>query len=62
MKTHPGIAATAFATLAAQGIEPHIVSTSPIKISCHVRRGDVERAVAALHEAFGLEDGSAVDA
>ena len=62
MKTHPGIAATAFATLAAQGIEPHIVSTSPIKISCHVRRGDVERAVAALHESFGLEDGRAVDA
>ena len=58
MKSHPGVAATTFATLDAHGIEPHIVTTAPIKISCHVRRSDVERAVAALHEAFGLaEDG-----
>jgi aspartate kinase len=54
MKSHPGVAATAFATLEANDIEPVIVSTSPIKITCHVRRDDVERAVAALHEAFGL--------
>jgi aspartate kinase len=54
MKSHPGVAATAFSTLEANGIEPLIVSTSPIKITCHVRRGDVERAVAALHHAFGL--------
>jgi aspartate kinase len=56
MKSHPGVAATTFATLDAHGIEPYIVTTSPIKISCHVRRGDVERAVAALHDAFGLEE------
>ncbi len=54
MKSHPGVAATAFSTLEANGIEPLIVSTSPIKITCHVRRGDVERAVTALHDAFGL--------
>jgi aspartate kinase len=54
MKSHPGVAATAFSTLEANGIEPLIVSTSPIKITCHVRRGDVDRAVAALHDAFGL--------
>ncbi len=54
MKSHPGVAATTFATLEANGIEPVIVTTSPIKITCHVRRDDVERAVAALHEAFGL--------
>jgi aspartate kinase len=54
MKSHPGVAAAAFSTLEANGIEPLIVSTSPIKITCHVRRGDVERAVAALHDAFGL--------
>jgi aspartate kinase len=59
MKTHPGVAATVFATLDAHGIEPHIVSTSPIKISCHVPRGDVEQAVTALHEAFGLAEGDA---
>jgi aspartate kinase len=58
MKSHPGVAATAFATLEANDIEPVIVSTSPIKITCHVRRGDVERAVAALHGAFGLDESS----
>ena len=54
MRSHPGVAATAFATLEANDIEPLIVTTSPIKITCHVRRADVERAVAVLHDAFGL--------
>ena len=56
MKSHPGVAATAFATLEENGIEPVIVTTSPIRISCHVRRDEVERAVRALHDAFGLAD------
>jgi aspartate kinase len=55
MKTHPGVAATAFAALEAAGIEPTVVTTSPIKIACHVSRADVEPAVRALHDAFGLE-------
>jgi aspartate kinase len=55
MKSHPGVAAKTFATLAREGIEPEVVSTSPIKIACHVPLADVERAVAALHEAFELE-------
>jgi aspartate kinase len=54
MKSHPGVAAEAFATLERSGIEPQVVSTSPIKIACHVARADVDRAVQALHEAFGL--------
>jgi aspartate kinase len=54
MRSHPGVAATAFATLEANDIEPLIVTTSPIKITCHVRRADVERAVTVLHDAFGL--------
>jgi len=54
MKSHPGIAAKAFATLEAEGIEPAVVSTSPIKIACHVATSDVDRAVRALHEAFEL--------
>ena len=36
MKSHPGVAAKTFATLEAAGIEAPIVSTSPIKIACHV--------------------------
>jgi aspartate kinase len=55
MKSHPGIAAKTFATLDAEGIEPQIVSTSPIKIACHVAKDDVKRAVQALHRAFELE-------
>ena len=31
-----------------------IVTTSPIKVACHVPREDVERAVKALHHAFEL--------
>ena len=56
MRSHPGVAATAFATLEKNGIEPVIVTTSPIRISCHVRRDAVERAVKALHDAFGLAE------
>ena len=54
MKSHPGVAAKTFATLEAAGIEAPIVSTSPIKIACHVPSADVDRAVQALHEAFDL--------
>jgi aspartate kinase len=59
MKSHPGIAATTFSTLDAAGIEPKIVTTSPIKIACHVARDDVERAVQVLHEVFGLASDAA---
>ena len=54
MKSHPGVAAKTFATLEQAGIEASIVSTSPIKIACHVPADDVARAVRALHEAFEL--------
>ncbi len=59
MKSHPGVAAKAFATLDELGIQPEVVTTSPIKISCHIRDDDLERAVIALHEAFELERVSA---
>ena len=54
MKSHPGVAAKTFATLEEAGIEAPIVTTSPIKIACHVPSTDVDRAVQALHEAFEL--------
>ena len=54
MKTHPGITATMFETLAAEGINIEMISTSPIRISCVVRADAVERAVQALHTAFDL--------
>ena len=54
MKSHPGVAAKAFETLELEGIDAPVVSTSPIKIACHVASADVDRAVRALHEAFEL--------
>ena len=55
MKSHPGVAAKAFETLAGVGIEPAVVTTSPIKIACHLRSDEVDKAVAALHRAFELD-------
>jgi aspartate kinase len=54
MRSHPGVAARMFRTLADEGINLRLISTSPIKISCHMERTDVERAVQALHDAFEL--------
>jgi aspartate kinase len=54
MKTHPGVTALMFETLARQNINIEMISTSPIRISCVVRASSVDDAVRALHEAFGL--------
>ena len=55
MKTNPGVAATMFETLGSAGINIEMISTSAIRISCVVSEADVVRAVAALHDAFGLD-------
>jgi len=57
MKTHPGVAATMFETLAAENVNIEMISTSSIRISCVVRATEVERGVRALHKAFELADG-----
>jgi aspartate kinase len=57
MKSDPGVAAGMFEALAAAGINIEIISTSSIRISCVVRAGEIERAVQAVHERFGLADG-----
>lgn len=54
MRTHPGIAAGMFKTLAENGINIEMINTSPIKISCVVRKDEGERAVKVLHEHFKL--------
>jgi aspartate kinase len=54
MRSQPGIAARAFATVERLGVRPYFVSTSPIKIAFFVPREDVERCVGALHDAFEL--------
>jgi aspartate kinase len=55
MKSHPGVAAEMFETLANNGINIEMISTSAIRISCVVREADVENAVQSLHAAFALD-------
>jgi aspartate kinase len=54
MKSHPGVAAKVFTTLGDNGINIHMISTSPIRISCVVPGDKVPDAVRALHAAFEL--------
>jgi aspartate kinase len=54
MRSRTGVAAGMLRALAAEDIDPRLISTSPIKISCLVDRADVARGVRALHEAFSL--------
>ncbi len=55
MRTHPGVSATMFEVLASEGINIEMISTSAIRLTCVVRAEAAERAVVALHKAFGLE-------
>jgi aspartate kinase len=57
MRSHPGVAARVFQTLADEEINIEMISTSPIKISCVIRAEAVPRAVQALHSAFALGEG-----
>jgi aspartate kinase len=55
MKSQPGVAADMFDALASEGINIEMISTSPIRISCVVRKEDAERAMRAVHTRFGLD-------
>jgi aspartate kinase len=57
MRSHPGVAAKVFQTLAGEEINIEMISTSPIKISCVIRSDAVPQAVRALHGAFELGAG-----
>ena len=56
MKSHPGVAADMFDVLASEGINIEMISTSPIRISCVIRKEDAERAVQVVHDRFELEN------
>ena len=55
MRTHPGVAAKMFEVMRDIGVNIEMISTSPIRISCVIRRDRVADAVRALHAAFDLE-------
>ena len=56
MRTQPGVAKTMFETLAAKGVNLHVISTSEIKISVLIDAEYAELAVRSLHTAYGLDD------
>ena len=55
MRTYPGVAAKMFQVLAENGINIEMISTSSIKISCVIRKQQVQTAVKALHKAFKMD-------
>jgi aspartate kinase len=55
MRSHPGIAAKMFRTLANEQINLRMISTSPIKISCMISKDEIPLALRALHTAFALD-------
>ena len=55
MRSHAGIASSMFETLANEGINIQMISTSEIKISVVIDEKYLELATRALHDKFGLE-------
>ncbi len=55
MRSHPGVASKMFRTLAEEGINIQMISTSEIKISVAIDEKYLELAVRVLHKAFGLD-------
>ena len=59
MRSHPGVASKMFRTLAEEGINIQMISTSEIKISVVVDEKYLELAVRVLHKAFDLDQPTA---
>ena len=55
MRSHPGVASQMFRTLAEEGINIQMISTSEIKISVVIEEKYLELAVRVLHKAFSLD-------
>ena len=60
MRSHHGIAARMFKTLADNKINIEMISTSEISISCIINQDLSDKAVKALHKAFKLEQASKI--
>ena len=55
MRSHAGIASTAFSGLAEAGVNIQMISTSEIKITIVIAKNQLEEAVKTLHKSFSLE-------
>lgn len=58
MRGRPGVMATIAEALAGAGVEILQTADSHVTISCLIQQEDLERAVRALHRAFGLGSGN----
>ena len=56
MKTHSGLAAKFFTALSDKGINVLMISTSEIRITVLIPEEDIEKAMNAVHDAFGLAE------
>jgi aspartate kinase len=54
MRSHPGVAAKFFSALAEASVNIEMISTSEIRVSVVCRDSDLDAAVRAVHNAFGL--------
>jgi len=54
MRSHPGVTAKFCEALAGVGVNIDLISTSEIRISVLIKDTELDKAVVALHEAFGL--------
>jgi aspartate kinase len=57
MRSHSGVASTMFGTLAREGINIQMISTSEIAVSCVIEDKYAELAVRSLHDAFDVARG-----
>lgn len=55
MRSHRGVAAKMFQTLAEHKVNIEMITTSDISVSCIIDQTQAEKAVKALHKAFSLE-------
>ena len=56
MMSNPGVAAKMFECLYNSNININMISTSEIRVTVLIDEKEVEKAINAVHEAFGLED------
>lgn len=61
MRTNPGVSADLFDALSRAGVSIDLISTSEIRISVVVKLEDLDKAITAVHTAFGLDtEGEAI--
>ena len=56
MMSNPGVAAKMFECLYNANININMISTSEIRVTVLIDEGEVDKAMNAIHDAFGLED------